>query len=95
MELTPLPGYALVKLASSRYKNIAAQQKTYEASSRGVLVSMEPRDEDEVYFEIYQRAINHMVFWEEYNTGSPIVNGENSYAHVKLSELRGYDAKTD
>lgn len=94
MALYPLPGYALVKLAASKYKHIAAQQKVYEAASSGVLLKCNyPSDTLTAPSPkvSYEQAVGQIVYWEELNAKAPIEYDGVQFAYVKLEDLMGYE----
>jgi hypothetical protein len=92
MVLHPFPGYALVKLNRSKYHNVVAQVKVYEAPTEGKLLALPPFDEeDEQYLRIYKTALGKVVYWQELNAVSPITVGDDQFAYVKLQDLMGYE----
>lgn len=92
MALHPLPGYAIVKLAASKYKHIAAQQKVYEAASSGVLLKINFKSNTPASEKVsYEQAVGQMVYWEELNAKPPIEYDGVLFAHVKLGDLMGYE----
>lgn len=91
MPLYTLPGYALVKLASSKYKHVEAPTKIYEAASTGTLIDINARTTEHTPRELsdYRKCIGTTVYWDELNAKSPIIHNNENYAYVKVQDLMG------
>ena len=90
VDLYPMPGYALMKLAG-KYKNVSAETKSYEGATSGVLISVSLHTSDDPDIaKKWQRAIYKTVYWSEHVSGHPITEGRDRYVFIRADLIEGY-----
>lgn len=95
MSLTPAPGYVLVKLTKKYQSNLSAEQEKYEQHSSGVAMKMfiatEMRENDPNATKTYLNALGKTVYFEPFQEGVPIKEGDDEYVFLPVTQIRGFD----
>ena len=95
MNLTPAPGFVLVRLTKKYQSSLSAEKDKYEQRSSGVAVDIsfanDAAADNEVVREAYLKILGKTVYFEPFQDGVPVeVDGEE-YAFIPVNQIRGFD----
>lgn len=95
MNLEPLNGCVLVEIEASPYKHAAVTESKFDSRTNGVVIAVPDNraiheGEPTQPAEPLSYLIGKRVYWNDYQDGTWIKNGDKNYSFIKYEDIRGW-----
>lgn len=87
MELSPMPGYALVRLKEKYESGLSTEKEKYAERTEGTLISVGWLAGDS--YDSHIAAEGNTVYFAPFTDGEPVKHEGAEYVFLPIKEIRG------